>query len=117
MRACVQPGMRAGRHAGGHAGRHAGGHAGMHACLPVSEKNTPAEKKTLGDTSSKTIKSGAGEQFMLLLCKAEARRKKECFFTDAGMLNCGLCCSRQRHARMPALRSLKGGGKLLHYDY
>ena len=44
----------------------------MAACqiIPVSEKNTPPEKKTLGKPSLKNTKSGTGEEFLLLFCKA-----------------------------------------------
>ena len=44
--------------------------------IPVSvNKNTPPEKKALGKTNSKNTKSGTGEQFMMFLCKAKARKK------------------------------------------
>ena len=56
----------------------------------VCDKNTPPEKKTCGKLSFKHTKSEAGEQFLLLCCKAKALWWKECFFpTDAGI------CSRQ----------------------
>ena len=38
-------------------------------------KNTPPEKRTLGKMSLKNTTSGAGEQFLLLACKAKARVK------------------------------------------
>ena len=38
----------------------------------VREKNTPLEKETLERISSKNIRSGAGEQFLPLRCKAKA---------------------------------------------
>ena len=40
--------------------------------IPVSVKNTPPEKNTLQTISLKDSKSGAGEEFMLLLCGAKA---------------------------------------------
>ena len=39
----------------------------------VCEKNTPPKKKTLGTIGSSNTKSGAGEQIMLLSCRAKAR--------------------------------------------
>ena len=43
-----------------------------HWCL---KKNTPPDKKTRGKSSFKTTKSGAGEEFLLLWCKATTRVK------------------------------------------
>ena len=53
----------------------------------VCETNTPPEKKTLGKTSLQSAKSGAGEQFLPLDCRANAhikgvvfhRRQCRCF--------------------------------------
>ena len=42
--------------------------------IGVLEKNTPPEK-TLGTPSLKTAQSGAGEEFLLLFCRGEARTK------------------------------------------
>ena len=38
----------------------------------VCEKNTPPERKTLWTISLKSTKSGTGEEFLLLFCRAEA---------------------------------------------
>ena len=38
--------------------------------IPVSEKNTPLEKNTCWNRSFQSATSGAGEQFLLLLCRA-----------------------------------------------
>ena len=44
--------------------------------LSVSvKKNTPPEKKTLGQISLEGVKSGAGEQSLLQSCRAMAHRK------------------------------------------
>ena len=40
----------------------------------VCEKNIPPDRKTCGKTSLKNTKSGAGEQFLLLDCRAKARQ-------------------------------------------
>ena len=53
-------------------------------------KNTPPEKRTLGKTSLKSTKSGAGEGFLLLGCMAKATAKGMFLFTDTG---------RNRHAK------------------
>ena len=45
-----------------------------HRLLPVSVKNdTPSEKKRRGKTGFQSTKAGAGEQFLLLDCRATAR--------------------------------------------
>ena len=41
----------------------------------MSVKKTPPENDTLGKVSLQSTKSGAGEQFLLLDCRAEARIK------------------------------------------
>ena len=41
----------------------------------VCEENTPPEKKTLGERSLQSAKSGAGEQFLPLDCRPKARLK------------------------------------------
>ena len=47
--------------------------------------NTPPNKNTLEKLRVENTKSGAGEEFPLLLCRAEARAKEECVcFTGAG---------------------------------
>ena len=50
----------------------------------VCEKNTPPEKKTLGEISLKNSESGAGEEFLLLLCRGKGRVKGVFLFTDTG---------------------------------
>ena len=40
--------------------------------------------KTFGTISMKPAESGAGEEFPLLFCRAEARAKGVVFFTDTG---------------------------------
>ena len=47
----------------------------------VCEKNTPPEKKTLRKIGSQSGKSGAGEQFLPLDCKAEVHLKGVLFQT------------------------------------
>ena len=42
----------------------------------VCEKSTPPEKNTLGTPNLKNTKSGGGEEFMLLSCRAEAHAKR-----------------------------------------
>ena len=43
--------------------------------IPVSEKNTPPEKRTPGKTSLRSTKSGAGQQILPLDCRAGACAK------------------------------------------
>ena len=45
----------------------------------VCEKNTPPEKRTLGKIGFRSTKSGAGEQFLPLECKAKACAKAVSF--------------------------------------
>ena len=49
----------------------------------VCEKETPPEKKTLGQIGSQSTDSGAGAQFMLLGCGAKAP-KQGVFLIDTG---------------------------------
>ena len=56
-----------------------------HYLIPVSANKNIPEKKTLGKTSLRSTKSGPGEEFMLLLCKAKACIKGVCLFTDTGI--------------------------------
>ena len=57
---------------------------GMELCvalIPRSvNKKTPPEKNTLEHISFDNTKSGAGEQFLLLDCRARSCAKKECSF-------------------------------------
>ena len=46
--------------------------------------NTPPDKETLGSIGPKNTKSGAGDQFMMLDCRATAPRKHMFCFTDTG---------------------------------
>ena len=48
--------------------------------IPVSERNTPPEKKTLGSVGLKHAESRGGEQLLMLFCKAKARIKGVCLF-------------------------------------
>ena len=50
---------------------------------PVSVKSTPPEKEAHGEISLKSTKSEAGEQRLLLCCKAKTR-KRSLLFTDTG---------------------------------
>ena len=56
----------------------------------VCEKNTPPDRKTCGKTSFWRAKSGAGKQFLLLDCRAQALQKGVFLFTDTGMSTRGL---------------------------
>ena len=51
----------------------------------MCEKKAPPDGKTLGSISLKSTKSGGGEQFLLLDCRATARRKGMLFFTATGV--------------------------------
>ena len=58
--------------------------------MPVSvknnvRKNTPAEKRTLGNISLKNTKLGAGQEFVLLVRWSKARVKGIVLFTDTGI--------------------------------
>ena len=64
--------------------RLAGRHRQVTLTNSVCEENTNPDKKTLGSISLKSTESGGGKQFMLFLCKAEARRKGVAFVTDSG---------------------------------
>ena len=46
----------------------------------VCEKTTPPEKRALGKISFNNIKSGAGEEFMLLFCRAKVSPKRSVVF-------------------------------------
>ena len=50
--------------------------------MPVSVKNTPPEKETRGNISFKNTRSEAGQEFVLLSCRAKARVKGVICFTD-----------------------------------
>ena len=55
--------------------------------IPTSVKqNTPPEKKTPKIISFWSTRSGAGEQFLLLDCRAKARVEGVVFVTDIGMV-------------------------------
>ena len=50
--------------------------------IPVSvKKSIPAENNRHCNTSFQSTKSGAGLQFLLLGCRARARRKKTHYFS------------------------------------
>ena len=49
-------------------------------CICVCEKNTPPENHIRGKISFQSTKSGAGEQFLLLDCKARAFAKGMCIY-------------------------------------
>ena len=48
--------------------------------------NTSPDKKTLGSVGLKNTKSGGGDQFLLLDCRATARRKGVSSFTGTGII-------------------------------
>ena len=56
----------------------------------LCEQNTPPEKKTLGRACVRNIKSGAGEELLLLFSWAEARVKG--MFFQGFLLGYFLCC-------------------------
>ena len=56
-------------------------------------KNTPPERRERGNISCWNTESGAGEQFLLLVCRAEARRKETVFSqTPVGGVDNGRAC-------------------------
>ena len=50
------------------------------------KNSTPLENSALGKISIQSTKPGAGEQFPLLDCRANARLNGVCFFTGIGMM-------------------------------
>ena len=55
--------------------------------VPVPVKKTPLRRRrTLGKVSLKNTKSGAGEEFLLLFCRAEARAKGVFFCSQTPVL-------------------------------
>ena len=52
----------------------------------VCEKRTPPGKNILVKTSFQSTKSGGGEQFLPLDCRATARAKETFLFTDTGTI-------------------------------
>ena len=58
----------------------------------VCERSTPPDKKTGWTISLESIKSGAGEELLLLSCRAKAHVK-------------GMCCSQTTVSRHAADRS------------
>ena len=63
----------------------------------VCEQNTPPENDYLGNISLQSAKSGAGEQFLPLDCRAEVHLKEVFLSTDSGRLSV-LVPSRQQEA-------------------
>ena len=79
----------------------------MHPSTGVRETNAPPDKKALGKISLKNTKSGTGEEFLLLRCRAKAHGEELFFFTDTGSSG---RCQRGRMApeRTPACRQSAG---------
>ena len=63
----------------------------------VCEQTTPPKKKALGEISMTNIKSGAGEEFLLLLCEAEARARGICFSQTPVSRTCAMLDDTNRH--------------------
>ena len=62
-----------------------------HCNTGVCEQQIPAEKKTHRRIGSQNIAAGAGEQLLLLGCRAKAGVKRDVLFTDTGMNNKRAC--------------------------
>ena len=60
-------------------------------CHPGVWKNTPPEKTKYGKISFQSVKSVAGEQFLPLACRANAR-PKGVFFQQQKLLSSPRCC-------------------------
>lgn len=76
--------------------------------IPLSVKNTPPDKNNLGIISFRSTKSGSGEPFLLLECRAKARQKGVFVSQTPASLISNCSETARRVDRVPFVASVGG---------